>query len=179
MNADLIARRYAEAFIKCLDDAKKDGSQYLEPLKAVASVFQVDDARRILNSPVVPQQVKKSFFEGIFQAQKADSLFRNFIYTVLEKNRVAVLPFVAVEFQRLMDIRAGITRVEVFTPISLTAAEEQGIQHGLKHHFNTNIEITQTIDPAVLGGMVIKVGNRVLDMSIRAKIEGLFQAIVV
>ena len=173
-----IAKRYAQALLKLTTGDLGRAKNYRDSLNEVGALFSLDEAAKVLYSPVMPNDLKKSLLSyGLKVANAGDELSR-MVDTVVDAGRVSLLPQVIDVFARLIDEAEGIVHAEVTAAVSLPSEDTKQIATALSHLFGKKAEITQLVDGSLLGGFVVKVGDYVVDLSLKTKLEGLANAAV-
>jgi F-type H+-transporting ATPase subunit delta len=165
------ARRYAEAAFQI---AERDGTiaQWLEELDAASRALSDEGAARVLANPAVPGPQRAELAERIL----ADGISqgpRNLVLLLLRRGRVESLPDVAREFRRLYDRREGIVEARVTSAAPLDDAETEALRGRLSAMTGGRIQMTFEVDPAILGGVVVRLGDRLIDGSVRGRLERL------
>jgi|LauGreDrversion4_2_1035121.scaffolds.fasta_scaffold62169_2 F-type H+-transporting ATPase subunit delta len=172
MSETKIANRYAEALIQQAITENQ--------LKAVAESMtiigstceQSKDLRNVLNNPIILPSQKLSALMQIFS--NCNKLVLDFIQLICTKNRENLIPVITEAFLSLYRKHEGIEKVSVQTASALSNDDQKHIQqYVLKATGAKSVEIDAQINPAIIGGMVIKFGDNLLDTSIAAKLRKL------
>lgn len=169
-----IAVRYAQALFdlaaekKQLDAVKKD-------LDAVAAAYADSaDFRRLAESPALSRDAKTAGIDAVLGAVKATALTRDFFRVLAENRRMAVLAFVAGEFNRLLAESRNEATAQVTSAYALSAAQVKELEAALKKATGRSaVHVVTREDPAILGGVVIHVDGKMFDNSIASKINRL------
>lgn len=111
------------------------------------------------------------------QGEKVDSEFAHFINLLAENGRLTVLPEIAALFEQLKLESERTLKVRLRTAIRVDASDLEKLSAALKRRFDKQIEITQSIDPKMLGGAIIDAGEIVIDGSVRGRLARLEQAL--
>ena len=166
-----IARPYAEAVFRLAREQNSFPvwSQMLRLVSAVAADPQVASA---LDNPKLTAGDKEALLLSIC-GDKLDSLGRNFVRTLVEADRVAVLPQIALLFDALKDAAEGVAKARIETAFPLSATELAELTAALEKRFGRKIEPTVAVDPALIGGVRITVGDTVIDGSVQAKLSAM------
>ncbi len=175
MTEKVVARRYAGALFSL---GKKQGAEALAGhgacLDELAGLMADAPAlAQVLKSPVISIDEKKKVLSAIIEKLPADRTMRNFCFLLADKERLGALPEIAKWYGMLLDDANGVLRGRVITAIKLTPARQEEIREALKEKSGSDIELSFEVDPEILGGMVLAVGDRVLDSSLRAQLGAL------
>jgi F-type H+-transporting ATPase subunit delta len=171
--ASASAKRYAAAAFNVASEAG-DFDGWLNVLNEFARILQMPSARTIFLSPVVPISQKHSALDQILPA--AAPLVRNFLHILADRARLDEVPGIAEALQALINQRRGIITAEVTTAIPLDADMERLVAERLAAHLNRDpklVTIRSRVDPAIIGGVVARVGDQVIDDSVRGRLERL------
>lgn len=180
MRSELIARNYAETL---LDLADRNGGaaamdQFAAALDEVAGLVQSDPrVRQFLETPRVPAADKKKVLQGAL-AGRAPQLFLRFVGVLVDKRRQTLLPEIAEAYRGLVDERMGRVRVLVAISHPPDEALQAEIGNALARRLGRTVIPTFTVDPELLGGMVVKVGDEILDGSVRTRAARLRRAMM-
>ncbi len=180
MRSELIARNYAETL---LDLADRNGGaaamdQFAAALDEVAGLVQQDPrVRQFLETPRVPAAEKKRALRAAL-AGRAPELFLRFVSVLVDKRRQTLLPEIAEAFRGLVDERMGRVRVQVAISHLPDEALQAEIGNALARRLGRTVIPTFTVDPELLGGMVVRVGDEILDGSVRSSAARLRRAMM-
>jgi F-type H+-transporting ATPase subunit delta len=168
-----VGARYAQALFdlaletKALDAVEGD----LKSLKAARE--ESADLRRLLDSPAFAAEDKGKALTAIGEAAKFSPTTLKFIGVLATNRRASALPAVIAGFERLSAAHRGVVAADVVTAVKLTAAQAKGLKAALAQALGKEPEITTRVDPAILGGMKVRVGSRLFDASLRSKLDSL------
>ena len=126
-----------------------------------------------LGSPIITVAEKKKVVKDLLDKIGSDQVTRNFCYLLADKGRLAYFRAIVQAYVKKLDEVKGIIRGKLTTAISLTQAEQKTYKAELEKKAGSPIELTFDVDDSILGGVVLKVGDRVLDASLRAQLENL------
>jgi F-type H+-transporting ATPase subunit delta len=166
------ARRYAEAAFGL---AERDGTmeQWLTAMRVAEERLGTPDVARILSSPAVPFPVRRDVVERIL-GEDVTGAPRNLVLLLVRRNRVGQLADVGRELRRLDDRRQGIVNAVVTSAMPLTDEEEASLRERLASLAEGGrVEVTTTVDPDILGGVQVRIGDRLIDGSVRGRLERL------
>jgi len=112
--------------------------------------------------------------DGLARTLKgADPLISNFLALLIESHRMPVLQLARVSFDELCDREMRLIPVEVTSAIELTKSTVDDIGKRIGAQTGLNVQLTSTVDPDIIGGIVLRVGNSILDASIRGRLDQL------
>lgn len=174
----VVARRYARALMM-LSKQRADSDAVLEGLKSFAvALDQVPMMRTLLESPLLTRPKKKSVLEAAFQMLTMPRTAKEFLLLLVQHGRMDCLGGCILRYGQLLDAEAGRVRAAVTTPVALTEAQKSDLVMALTRLFRLRVHASFGQDPALLGGVVVRVGNLLLDSSIKGKLEKLRQQLV-
>ena len=171
--SDIVARRYAQAFYDVARDLGTVGELRQQLAGAVELVGDPRVATALAN-PRLPARARAQLLEML---PGAGPQTRNLVRLLLERHRIAVLPTVLDNYDRLVDRDAGVIRAEVITAIPVDERLEGEIRQTLAQRFGGAVQTFIRQDPSIIGGLVIRIGDRVIDSSVRTRLEQLRAAL--
>jgi F-type H+-transporting ATPase subunit delta len=164
------ARRYAEAAFE-LGSAEDAVPAWREGLERAALLAGDEELARLLENPAIPLQKRAQAFErGLGDAPKG---VLGLVQLLLRRGRIELLPRVADEFRRLDERRQGIVPAVVTSALPLDEAETREIARQLEERTGGKVSITYEVDPTILGGVLVRIGDRLMDGSVRGRLERL------
>ena len=102
-----------------------------------------------------------------------DKYQENFLHVLLENNRTVVAPEIMQEFLQMTDKKYGIIRAEVISAHDLGKAELDKIKCGIEHKFSGSVELSIQIDSSLIAGFIIRIGDKIIDASVRTRLDKL------
>ena len=169
-----LARPYARAAFE-LAHSHKALPLWAEQLAFAAEVASDPRAAALFGNPRISPAELASLF--LPHGEKADSEFGRFIALLIENGRLPVLPEIRTLFEELKLESERLLKVRLRTAARIEAAELEKITAALKRRFNRDIELTQSIDPKMIGGAIIDAGDVVIDGSVRGRLARLEHAL--
>jgi F-type H+-transporting ATPase subunit delta len=175
MGPTIIARNYAETLLAL---AERDGGDsavdaYGSALDEVAELLRQEPRiREFLESPRVSTEDRKRAIRATFERRVPESFLR-FLLVVVDKRRQALLPAIAVEYRDLVDQLRGRVRAHITLARDADAGLRDEIVAALEKRLGRRVIPTFASDPALVGGVVIRVGDQLYDGSMRRRITGL------
>lgn len=177
MSQSITARRYAEALFQ-IGSEKKVLDKYVKQLGVVRQVFTDNEQLyTFLKHPRVNQGKKKQLLTEVFQDLTADVIHT--VILLVERGHAEVTPSVIDHFLKMVNDAKGIAEAKVYSVRELSNAERKALKLSIAKRFNkTAVQMENIVDPSILGGIRIQVGNTVLDGSVARKLKRLEQNIV-
>jgi F-type H+-transporting ATPase subunit delta len=168
---DSAARRYAEA---AFEVAQRDGTieSWRSELDAAAAVIGDERAMDALANPALPIDQRSTAVASLLKGT-ASAPVQNLVQLLLRRGRIEELARVAVEFRRLDDRRQGITHATVTSAAPLSQDEIRALTARLEQSTGGRIALATQVDESLLGGLVVRIGDRLIDGSVRGRLERL------
>jgi len=179
-----IARPYARATFE-LAGEKNDLAGWSAALDAAKGLLEDGRVAKFLAAPALSDDQRLEFLTGLFQsADGKDGVLgggnqqgTNFLKLLLEYGRVSVLPEIAEHFDTLKSAVENTVDVTVTSAAKMSEAQEKSVVTALEERLGRNVNLTTEIDENLIGGAVIRAGGVVIDGSLRARLEGLANAL--
>jgi len=173
----ILARRYAKALFS-LGKEQNKVEEYSETLGAIAGLYRETEAVvDALTNPLYPLEARQKVMAKIAEMVKADKIMTSFLDLLLEKKRAAILPDIAEVMQTMVDEDQNISHGSVVSAIELDASLQKKIQETLEKITGNKVILETRVDPSIIGGIIAKVGDLVLDGSIKTQLNGLKESI--
>ena len=177
MPASASAQRYATAAFNVADEAG-ELDRWLATLDDFARVLRMPSARVVFTSPAVTVSDKRAALDRVLP--NAPPLLRNFLHIMADRDRLDEVPGVAEALRELVNKARGIVTAEVTTAVPLDADSERLIAQRLAaylHRSPQQVTIRAHVDPGIIGGVVARVGDQLIDDSVRGRLERLRAAL--
>ncbi len=175
MELAVIAKPYASAIFE-LAQQNKSHLQWKMVLDAGAQLFFDEQMRRFIASPSVLEQDKLSAIKALLKSILARELSEHeatFIGVLLDNNRTDALPSIATLFEGLMNTINDTKVFNVISAYQLSEPEKKKIESDLANQYNKVVSIDTAINKDLVGGVIVKDGDKVIDMSIKARVNEL------
>jgi F-type H+-transporting ATPase subunit delta len=170
------ARRYAQALFDVAQEKNK-ADVLLSDLETVSQLNTDKTVSAYLDNPAISFKEKESVLSG--KMSGIDSAVVNLIYMLLSNGRVNKLPAVIDEYRQMVDSSKGVERAEVITAVPLDDKARQNISKRLGDMLGKKIVIQpENTDPELIGGVIVKVGGKLLDGSTRSALNILKKEII-
>lgn len=163
-----IARPYAEALFKSVP--AEEASALVGQLDDIASVAGTPQLRQFAHDPKVRGEQVYDVIASVVKVALSDRVV-NLLRTVIDNGRVAALPEIAAQFRSLVNQRAGVSDAVVHSAFALDAAQLADVVATLEKRFGRKLKATVEVDPSLIGGIRVVVGDEVLDTSVAARLE--------
>jgi F-type H+-transporting ATPase subunit delta len=167
----VVHRTYARSLYEAAKEAGRLGDAREDLGDFVEATRQVPELDELLRNPQLDRRAKLAAVEAV--AGESDALVSNFLRLLVEKGRAGEVAQVAEEFERMAAAEEGELSVELTTAYELSDEDALAIIGQIEQRSGRRVEATREVDPALIGGMVLQVGSRRVDASIRGRIEQL------
>jgi F-type H+-transporting ATPase subunit delta len=162
---------YAQALLE-LADARGVTQQVNDDLQSLVGVINSDAAfGHYLSDPTVGQVQREAVLDRVLGNGQTPATLVSFIKVLNAKNRLGDLTGIASAFKGLLDVRAGNVDVSVTVAQQLSADELENVRHRVSVKLSKNAVVTQTIDESIIGGLILKVGDTLIDGSVKTQLE--------
>ncbi len=178
MSTNAIARRYARALIQLASDQEKVEQYYTELRVFYGAVESNPEVGEIIAAPGHGIEAKRALLKSLIEPLGVSKTIADFLLLLLDKKRMGALSQITGEYRLLADQAAGILRSTVTSALPLSEPQVEGIRRALEKATGKQIVLTVSEDPALIGGVVTRIGDKVFDGSIRtqlAKIQDILQ----
>ena len=172
-NASNLGGRYAQALFDLANEQKAVAAVEADLKSLKAALADSRDLKVLLASPAFSAEDKGEGLGAIAAQAKFHPTTQKFLGLLAANGRAAALGEVIVGFEALSAKARGAVSAEVTTAVPLTGAQEKGVAAALRQALGKDPEITTRVDPAILGGIRVKVGSRLFDASLRSKLDSL------
>ncbi|MDO5535934.1 MAG: ATP synthase F1 subunit delta [Desulfovibrionaceae bacterium] len=168
-----IARRYASAVFKLgMQEGSGVTAKRGKMLKELEALLDANAALdNVFKSPIFTVDEKKKVLADLLNKIGSDNVTRNFCYLLADKDRLPYYRSIVAAYTKLLDQATGVIRGTLTTAIPLTQAKQKSVKAELEAKAGATLELAFDVDPSILGGVVLKVGDRILDSSLRAQLE--------
>jgi F-type H+-transporting ATPase subunit delta len=164
-------KRYAEAAWQL---AERDGTAeaWQKDLALAAAVAAGPEASRDLDNPAIPVAVRRDALRRALGGHVSGYAL-NMCLLLLEPGRFSILPDVSAEFDALLRRSRGIVAATVTTPAPLAADELAAVKNKVEDLAGARVELATATDPSLIGGLTVRIGDRLIDASVRGRLERL------
>ncbi|GHV54131.1 ATP synthase subunit delta [Deltaproteobacteria bacterium] len=179
MTGSVVARRYAAALF---DLARESGGDSLETtdrdIEAIAALTRENaELARLFRDPVFSPEETRKVLTALAEQMQLCVAVRDFCYLLADKRRLSLLAQIAEEYQILADESKGIMRGEFISAVPLNKEKQDAVRAELTKKASHTLELDFKVDKALLGGMVLKLGDNVMDASLKTQLTFLTDTI--
>lgn len=169
-----IARPYAEALFKTAGSDLAGTAVWLDELAAIASNVQL---QQYAGNPSVTSAQTFEVMTGVAKGQLPEAA-KNFLRAVIDNGRISVLPEIASQFRVLKNAKSGSSDATVYSAFALDAAALADLAATLEKRFGRKLNLKVELEPELIGGVRVVVGDEVLDTSVKARLQQMKAALV-
>jgi len=167
---NLAAKRYAMAAFE-LAQEQNDSDAWLDAARQIAAFMGDPEVRRVLENTRVGQEPKQRLIAAALGDLPALPL--NLARLLVRKNRTALAVDIAAQLGQLLEEQRGVARARATTAVPLGDAERDALSRRLASKTGGEVVLETAVDPELLGGVVVQIGDRLIDASTRAKLKAL------
>lgn len=167
-----VASRYAKSLIELANEKGILEQVHQDMLLFSKVVSQNRDFHLLLTNPIIKSDKKLAVINQIFTG-KVQQLTSMFFNIVAKKSRESALSSIASEFEKLYDEQKGIQQVTVTSAMPLATAQRDALGKQLAAETGKTIHMTELIDPSLIGGFVLRVGDKQIDSSVKNSLRKL------
>ncbi|KNY28511.1 F0F1 ATP synthase subunit delta [Pseudobacteroides cellulosolvens] len=169
----LIDKRYAEALVEIADNANAIDEFQHELVEIIGIYKDQQDFRLFLNNPEVKIDTKKETLKSIFSKDLRPEIL-NFLLLLLDKDRIKHLPGINDEFIKLADIKRNTLNMTIISAAELDELQITKIKEKYgKLYSATSVKASVEIDQSLIGGVKVKIGDKVIDGSVKGRLESI------
>ncbi len=174
----LTAKNYADALVKLGQDNIVSYDDILNNLKIIQEICsESKDLTDVLENPAISDETKFSIIDEIF-TKYVNEKIRDFLKVLIEKKRFKEFEGIVAAYQEDLDKINNIQRVEVVSAIELDDNSKQKIIDKLQHRLQKNVIAQWQTDEEIIGGLVVKINDDIIDSSLKNKLENLSKNII-
>nr|WP_210348107.1 F0F1 ATP synthase subunit delta [Brucella pituitosa] len=168
-----VAQRYAGSLFELALDAKSVAAVEKDLGRFEALLSGSEDLKRLISSPVFNAEDQLHAIGAIADKAGIKGLVGNFLRVVASNRRLFALPGIIAAFREIAAEHRGEISADVISAHELTSAQQNELKATLKSVAGKDVTINVTVDPSILGGLVVKMGSRQIDTSLRTKLSSL------
>lgn len=179
MTGSIVAKRYAYALFSI---GKEVGDNELDAYwRSLSDLDQAlkssPELTQVLTSPIFSFEEKSKVISKLGETLELNKTILNFCFLLAEKKRISAFSSICADFGRLLDEERGIIRGEILTAVALTKKKQQEVLQSLGEKSKSELALEFGVAPEIIGGVILKVGDKVMDASLRAQLSILKESI--
>jgi F-type H+-transporting ATPase subunit delta len=169
-----VAGRYASALFSLAQD-QREGQAVADALSRFdALITESPDLERLVRSPVFSAAEQLKALDAVLAQAGIDGVAANFIRLVASKRRLYFIREMIADYRKLYDTSRGVTRAEVTSAAPLTDANVASLKESLRTASGgREIDLDMKVDPSIIGGLIVKLGSRMVDGSLKTKLNAI------
>jgi len=167
-----ISRRYAVALVELIQEDEK----LLGALKQVRDISLLSDMQVLLDSPAYSYDEKLSVFKKALKGEGSDEMLR-LVQLLLHRGKISLLNEIVLEVEELLVALGKSVEVEVISAVPMKAAAMASLKKTISAAVGKDVTLNMHEDASMIGGFVVRLGDRKIDYSVKSKLEGMRQAI--
>lgn len=175
-------QRVADRYARSLEATLREDSELeptLDALQRFNGLFMdCDDLRTVLTSPATDPLNRLKVLREILERDEFPSVAAKLVCELLRRGRIRALPNVTIIFTRLVDARLNRVEAVVTTAIALSSEQEERVREGLAKFTSKSVRLRSKIDPKVIGGVVVECEGKIIDGSLRTRLDRLKEAVL-
>jgi F-type H+-transporting ATPase subunit delta len=168
-----LSERYAKALFELADEAKALDQVAADLRQLRGFLDDSTDFRRLIRSPVVSRLEQGKAVAAVAEQAGFSAITRNFLGVAARNRRLFILPGVIAGYLKELASRRGEVTAEVTAARALTPAQAEAVNEQLRKAVGSKVSVDLRIDPSLIGGLVVKVGSRMVDASLKSKLARL------
>ncbi|WP_235927577.1 F0F1 ATP synthase subunit delta [Sandarakinorhabdus rubra] len=168
-----LSGRYARALFELAVSGKALGAVEASLKSLREALDESTDLQSLISSPLVGRGAAGAAVAGVAEGLGVDALTKNFLGVLAANRRLALLPAVIRDFAALNAARKGEVTAQVTSAHKLSAAQSKALAAKLKAGIGRDVTLDVRVDPAILGGLVVRVGSRMIDSSLKTRLDNL------
>lgn len=168
-----LAGRYATALYELADETKSLDAVAADLTTLRQLITDSDDLSRLVRSPIVARADQVKGMTAVLEAANANPLTVKFVSTAADNRRLYAVPQMITAFLAELARRRGEVQADVTSAVALNKDEVAAVMESLRAAVGQKVAVNLTVDPSLIGGLIVRVGSRMVDSSLRSKINRL------
>jgi F-type H+-transporting ATPase subunit delta len=171
-----IAERYATAIFEISKENKSLAKLESNIADLTAALDESADLRTLISSPIVSREDQERAIAAVGKKMALEDVIQNGLSVMAQKRRLFVLPQMIAQLRAMIADDKGEVTADVVSAKPLTQAQSDKLAKTLKANIGKEVNINATVDESLIGGLVVKVGSKMIDTSIRSRLNSLQNA---
>jgi F-type H+-transporting ATPase subunit delta len=173
-----VATRYARALLELGQETNSIDSLIADLERAAATFAESAELRAALGNPLLSREAKNAVISEIANALGVTAHAKNTLRLLVDRRRIESLPAIAARLRELVDREKGILVAEVTTAARLTQGFYDRLKGDLEKLTGKNVSLRTSEDASLIGGVVVRVGDTIIDGSLKSRLESLKQSLL-
>jgi F-type H+-transporting ATPase subunit delta len=173
-----VARPYAEALFAAVKADAAATQACAEELRELSSLVAMDDVRSALSDPRLEDGQRIEILDALLRNRQQSTQLKNFVRLLVENDRLLLLPTISQQFEALKNAADGVAQAQIVSAFPLDDNQVSELVQMLEPKFNIKLKPHVTVDPSLIGGIRVVVGDHVLDTSVQAQLNRMRDALV-
>ena len=176
MGDSLVASTYGRALYEVAQEAEKE-EQILAELDCLTSLLESEKMlRELLVSPAVPAEEKKQFTEHTLRGRVSDEMV-NFLFVLIDKERVWYLDRIARFYRKLYDLERGVASGKIYSAVPLSETQVESSAQAMSDLLGKHVDLKNEVDAQLIGGVKIQVDGNLVDRSLKGELSQLLASL--
>jgi len=168
-----LAARYASALYDLADESGAINAVASDLNELTKIIDDSEDFARFIKSPVISREDQSNCIAVVAAKANLSAITQKFLGLVATNRRLFALPDMIKAFQGILAARRGQLTASVTAAAELTDAQQKTLAESLKTEIGATVAVTTKVDPTILGGLIVSVGSRMVDSSLKSKLQRL------
>ena len=168
-----VANRYASALFELAEERGGLEAAQADLAALQQAIGESDDLARLMGSQIVSRDEHARAVAVLAERIGASATVRSFLGVLAQQRRLSALPAIIDEFARLLAVHRGEEKAEVVSAVPLDEAQLGLVRDAVAAHVGRPVQLAASVDPDLLGGLVVRVGSRMIDASLKTKVHNL------
>ncbi|HEX6119688.1 MAG TPA: F0F1 ATP synthase subunit delta [Dongiaceae bacterium] len=168
-----LAQRYAAALLELAEDKRAIDAVSGDLAALARMIADSADLRKLIQSPLMQRTEQMRAIVAVAKAAGLGELTQRFVGLVATNRRLFALPGIIKAFQKMLADKRGEVAAEVTASHALTDAQKAAVSDAIKRVVGGKVSIDMKVDPGLLGGLIVRVGSRMIDGSVKTKLQKL------
>ena len=178
MTTSTVGMRYAKALLN-VAESKGETTRIAKDLEGMVAMWRSSRAlQQVFENPAYSPEMRRNVLAELADSANISEMLRNTLFLLSDRQRLSCLPDLAEAYRILAERRAGNVRAEVISAVELPEAYFGELQKVLESVTGKQVVVARRVDPSLIGGVITKVGDRVFDGSVKHRLEGLKETLL-
>lgn len=170
-----IVTRYASALYSLLEEqGKTKFAAAVKELDALAQALQSStDLQMALSNPTFSKETLMDILDALMKKMKISGYVKNFVMVLASNRRLSMLSSILTEFNNIMNEKNDLLTADVISSQELSSAQTKELEKALFTKTGKTVSLNVTVDPSIIGGLIVKIGSQMIDASIKTRLNSL------